>query len=71
MNDFEKAQIIRDYQGFYELTGLNYDTYATLEETLDGIIMGADFSKQHKSHKILVEENVPSQTETVEELKHS
>lgn len=71
MNDFEKAQIIRDYQGFHELTGLNYDTYATLEEALDGIIMGADFSKQHKSHKILVEENVPSQTETVEELKHS
>ena len=39
MNDFEKAQIIRDYQGFQELTGLNYDTYDTLEDALDSIII--------------------------------
>jgi hypothetical protein len=39
MNDFEKAQIIRDYQGFYELTGLNYNAYDTLEDALDSIII--------------------------------
>ena len=39
MNDFEKAQIIRDYQGFYELTGLYYDTYDNLEDALDSIII--------------------------------
>ena len=39
LSDFEKAQIIRDYQGFYELTGLYYDTYDTLEDALDSIII--------------------------------
>jgi len=61
LSDFEKAQIIRDYQGFQELTGLNYDAYDTLEDALDSIIVGTDFGNRHKSHNISVEENSPFQ----------